>query len=374
MKIPYIKIKQRSEVFFLTKFNAIDLIDSINFHYREPYSDYEKDDIVIKNNKYIESITRKGIDLQSNEEGIQRRLQLERITSIKKYIESNNLNFLPNTVLLSADISKYPELENQVVESEKNEFGEFEFPNNFYFNIIDGQHRLGGLSQVTKELLAEFEIPAIILFNVSIQTAAKLFADINGKQKPVNKSLIYDLYSQIDQENYEEIKIYHTICELLYTSQKSPLYRQIKMLGIGSGSISQAFFIDYAKEAINKTKLKTESTQTISNYLFYYFKAYQSNFPNDWPVPINFKNNNEVDIYAEKTFKINKSQLVKTNGFGAILRAFPEILKIADYKYENFESIVKKQVGKISWTKDSETGTGKALQNNLVEQILNCYK
>lgn len=374
MKIPYIKIKQRGEVFYMTKFQAPILLDHLNFHYRDPYIELEKEEIILKDRKYIETIIKKGIDLASNDEGVQRRLQIERINSIKKFIETDTQSFLPNTVLLSADISKYPELEDRYVNYELSEFGEFEFPDDFLFSIIDGQHRLAGLSQVDKKILEEFEISAIILFNVSKSTAAKLFADINGKQKAVNKSLIYDLYADIDKDSLNDIKRFHSICENLYKSEKSPLFRQIKMLGIGGGAISQAFFIDYVKEAVNKTGLSKHNTQYIFDNLFYYFKAYQESFPEDWPVPLKFYNNKEVDMHAEKVFKINKSQLVKTNGFGAIMKAFPFIYNIAFGDQKKYRELVGKQVGKISWVKKDDSGTGKALQNSLLEEIKKCYK
>ena len=374
MKIPYLKIKQRGEVFYMTKFQAPILLDHLNFHYRDPYIELEKDEIILKDRKYIETIIKKGIDLSSNDEGVQRRLQIERINSIKKFIESDFQSFLPNTVLLSADISKYPELEDQYVDYELNDFGEFEFPDNFLFSIIDGQHRLAGLSQVDKKILEEFEISAIILFNVSKSTAAKLFADINGKQKAVNKSLIYDLYADIDKDILNDIKRFHSICENFYKSEKSPLFRQIKMLGIGGGAISQAFFIDYVKDAVNKTGLSKHNTQYIFDNLFYYFKAYQVTFPEDWPVPLKFYNHKEVDKHAEKVFKENKSQLVKTNGFGAIMKAFPFIYNLALGDHNKYRELVSIQIGRISWIKKQDSGTGKAIQNNLLEEIKKCYK
>jgi DGQHR domain-containing protein len=374
MKIPYIKIKQRGEVFYMTKFQAPILLDHLNFHYRDPYSELEKEEIVLKDRKYIETVIKKGIDLASNDEGVQRRLQIERINSIKKFIENDTQSFLPNTVLLSADISKLPELEDQYVNYELNDFGEFYFPDNFLFSIIDGQHRLAGLSQVEKSILEEFEISAIILFNVSKSTAAKLFADINGKQKAVNKSLIYDLYADIDNDSLNDIRRFHSICENLYRSEKSPLFRQIKMLGIGGGAISQAFFIDYVKEAVNKTGLSKHNTQYIFDNLYFYFKAYQEAFPDDWPVPLKFHSNMEVDSHAEKVFKVNNSQLVKTNGFGAIMKAFPFIYNLALGDYKQYKKLVEKQIGKISWVRKDDSGTGKASQNNLFNEIKKCYK
>lgn len=372
MKVPFIKIKQRSEVFFLAKFKASTLINAINFHFREPYSEFQSEAVLVKNEKYLQDIQKKGIDIVANEEGIQRRLQIDRINGVKAYLQNDETNFLPNTVLISADISNNEELESQIIDAELSEFGEFIFPDNFYFSIIDGQHRLGGMSLLEKNLLNEFEVPAIILFNVSVETAAKLFADINGKQKAVNKSLIYDLYSEVDSENFKEVKKFHNICDLLYKSSKSPLYRQIKMLGIGSGSISQAFFIDYVRDNIQKTSLMKSDVQEIFNHLFYYFKAYQNTFPDDWPVPRNFNNNEELDKHADYVLKVRKSQLVKTNGFGAIMRAFPKINDlISDYK--DYDSLIEKQKGKVSWVNFEATGTGKALQNKILKEILDCY-
>jgi len=373
IQIPYIRVRQRSETFYITRFKASFLLDHINFHYREPYAELSSDNVILKDKAYIAEITQKGIDLRSEVEGVQRRLQVERINSIKKFIESEESNFLPNTVLLSADISSYEDLEEKFAEYENHPFGTMEFPDHFLFSIIDGQHRLAGLSQVRPKLQEEFEIPAVILFNVTKPVAAKLFADINGKQKSVNRSLIYDLYANLSTFDADEIRTFHDICENLYRSQTSPLYRQIKMLGIGSGAISQAFFIDYAKNAINKTSLRGEKVQVIFDNLFLYFRAYQKSFPQDWPVPLEFSSIKEMEEYARVVLKVRNSQLVKTNGFGAILRAFPRIFEIAGEKSSNFLKLIEKQVGRVNWIKPEGAGTGTGYQKNLLDQILKIY-
>lgn len=368
MKIPYIKIRQRGEIFYSSKFKARNLLDHISFHFREPYSKMHSEDYSSKSDKYIESIRKKGIELSSSEEGVQRRLQYERIKSVAEFIRLSESNFLPNSVILSADVSEIKDFEEKYIEYENKDFGEIELPDNFKFSIIDGQHRLAGLTLLEEDILEEFEISAIILLNVSKPTAAKLFADINGKQKAVNKSLIYDLYSEMDEKEFGDIKMFHSICETFYTSKKSPLYKQIKMLGIGSGAISQSFFIDYAKEAVFKTKLKNADIQEIYKELFFYFKAFQKVFPDDWPVPENFNSNFELEEHSNRVLKIRRSQLVKTNGFGAIMRAFPNIYKFSD---GNFKSYLEKVslLKKIKWTTET-TGTGKAFQNKIFEEII----
>ena len=243
IRIPYIKIRQRNEVFFVTKFRSDVLLNYTDFHYREPYTKFQDSNDQTKTAEYIEKIKRQGINLQSNEEGIQRRLQYERIKNISEYLNSDETNFLPNSFLLSANLDEDDSFFDNYLKYENEEIGYFEFPDSIRFSIIDGQHRLAGISLMEYEFQAKMELTVILLFNVSIPTAAKLFSDINGKQKAVNKSLIYDLQDLIGREYQNEIAKYHSICESFYTSKSSPLYKQIKMLGVGSGAISQAFFI-----------------------------------------------------------------------------------------------------------------------------------
>jgi DGQHR domain-containing protein len=372
IEIPYIKIKQRDEIFYVSKLSASFLIKHIDMHFREPYKEYLSEESVIKLEDYINTINKKGIDLKSEPEGIQRRLQISRINDIKEYLESSVSNFFPNSILLSVDVSNMENFINEYSNYENSDVGFFKFPENVRFSVIDGQHRIAGLFQTKDERLQnDFELVVILLFNVSIPTAAKLFSDINGKQKPVNRSLIYDLHSYIDEGDFKEYRKFHKIAYKFYTDENSPLFRQIKMLGIGRGAISQAFFIDYAIDAIKKTDLSSKSDQEIYSQLFYYFRAFQKIFPDDWPVPISPMNYDDRDKYADKILKINKSQLVKTNGFGAIMKLFPEIYQRSDKTSEGYIQTIKKLHNNINWVQDPENpqGTGKQFQKYLMDKM-----
>lgn len=372
IRIPYIKVRQRNEVFFVTKFRSDILLEYTDFHYREPYSKLKYSNDQIKTSEYIEKIKKQGIDLKSNEEGIQRRLQYERIKNIADYLSAESTNFLPNSILLSANLDEDDAFFENYLKYENDEIGYFQFPENVRFSIIDGQHRLAGISLLEKEYQQQMDLTVILLFNVSIPTAAKLFSDINGKQKPVNKSLIYDLQDLIGREYQNQISKYHTICESFYTSSTSPLYKQIKMLGVGSGAISQAFFIDYAMENVNKIdSLKEQYVQGIYDQLFFYFKAFQKTFPEDWPVPLKFENDNQLEVHASQVLKERKSQLVKTNGFGAILRLFPDVFRLAESNFNGYMEIVGRLNGKIKWTNDGSVGTGKGYQDKLLKEMKN---
>lgn len=370
IRIPYIKIRQRNEVFFVTKFRSDVLLNYTDFHYREPYTKFQDSNDQTKTAEYIEKIKRQGINLQSNEEGIQRRLQYERIKNISEYLNTDETNFLPNSFLLSANLDEDDSFFDNYLKYENEEIGYFEFPDSIRFSIIDGQHRLAGISLMDSEFQAKMELTVILLFNVSIPTAAKLFSDINGKQKAVNKSLIYDLQDLIGREYQNEISKYHSICESFYTSKSSPLYKQIKMLGVGSGAISQAFFIDYTMENVNRIDdLKQSDIQSIYDQLFYFFKSFQKTFPDDWPVPLSFENDDELENYSIKVLKEKKSQLVKTNGFGAILRLFPDIYKRSKKDYKSYLEIIEKLKGHIKWTNDGTMGTGKGYQDKLLKEM-----
>lgn len=377
MEIPYISVKQRGEIFFVSRFNANDLKKMANFHFRDPYYKYYNSKKRESYDEYICKIQKQGIELKSSEKGIQRRLQYDRIVDIKNFIEKNNDNFFPSSVLLSIDVSNDESFELKYNKMIEEEVGYFNLDEESIINIIDGQHRLGGIFSCDDNIIETIQIPAIILFNVSVSTAAKLFWDINGKQKPVNKSLVYDLYEDIDESASVELKGYHTICQKLYMDMESPLYRQIKMLGVGDGAISQSFFIDTVKMAIDKTDLKYKDLQEKYSNIFMYFRAFQEIFSEDWPVPLEIEKYSDIllDEYARDVLIVRKSQLAKTNGFGAIMGLFPYVYQKVNADISMYKNVITQLKNKVEWVQSG--GTGKAIQNklrNLMHEILFCCK
>ncbi len=373
MKIPYIKIIQKNEIFYLTKFKFSLLKDKLNFHFREPYSDIniapEKFD------EYLENIKKKGFEITADPEGIQRRLQVSKINKIKKYLEEETDSYFPTAVVLSADVSDDEKFMENYLSIEENDYGLIELSDDIMFQIVDGQHRLAGLFSSDEEIQEDFDIPAVILFNATKHTCAKIFSDINSNQSTVNKSVIYDLYGVMDNSDDESkiIKKIHVICKKMNTASESPLYRHLKMLGIGRGAISQAFFVQSVKSAIKILGWENESQQFIYNALFLYLKAFQRVFPKYWPVLENNKYDSvrEFMNFSDKILKVDKSQILKTNGFGAIMLLFPYVIeKIGRDNCESFSSyleIIEKLEG-INWINDDviSQGTGKKIQKNMM--------
>lgn len=373
MEIPFIKVKQKSEVFYICKMNALDLKKYTDFEFRDPYYEYKNDKDRAKDYKYISSFHKKGIFINSKEKSSQRKLQPEKVSSIKRFIEENEINFFPNSILLSLNIRE-DENDPNIAILEEQEIGTINIDEKYRFNVIDGQHRLAGIFESDSKLIDEFEIPVVLLIDVSVSYATKIFLDINENQTSVNKSLVYDLYESIEDESVYDIRKIHAVCQKFYKSKKSPLYKQIKMLGVGSGAISQAFFIDSVIDSLKQTHLFDKTTQDIYTELFNYFRAYQRTFQEDWPVILVENKNEELykdhteESYADKVLKINKSQLVKTTGFGGIMMAFPDIYKIKCQNNISYIDLIVNLKGKINWRESY--GTGKSAQKEISKKIL----
>ena len=63
--------------------------------------------------------------------------------------------------------------------------------------LIDGQHRVAGLAEAMEanEDLKYLDLPVAIYSNLTTQECADIFLAINTEQKPVHRSLVFDLYA-----------------------------------------------------------------------------------------------------------------------------------------------------------------------------------
>lgn len=159
------KVVQGGTSFFLTKLTARTLAD----------------------------ITYASVRGQDDEEGaVQRILSTRRISSIADFATS--VGHFPNSIVLnwintSKKISiKGDELEIPIVSRSA--------------QLIDGQHRVEGLRTAIekKPSISKLEIPVAIYQNLSTAECANIFLSINTEQKPVPRSLVYDLYGVADAE------------------------------------------------------------------------------------------------------------------------------------------------------------------------------
>jgi len=204
--------------------------------------------------------------------------------------------------------------------------------------IVDGQHRFYGLNQFydklkdgpKKDKVKEFEFITTFLVGLDPYEVGQVFATINFTQKPVNRSLYYDIFGSIpDARN--EIKLAHDLALHLNNNSDSPLKDMIKMLGKGYGLISQAFFVREMEKLFKGVwnDLFTDYQEGGSEYkkipqfMRIYLECIEETYSYAWP---NFiRQENEKYIYSSFSYDYI---LCKTTGLGAFFRLINEIYPI----------------------------------------------
>lgn len=136
-------------------------------------------------------------------EGTQRELQLKRLSAIADYINRDDAAF-PNTIILAANFRR----DNSLIEDEdaadgysrrwyieeKNGVTHLTIPSEEQLAaVIDGQHRLFAFAEASRTR-ESMELICSVFLDLPRPYQAQLFATINSTQKPVDKSLTYELF------------------------------------------------------------------------------------------------------------------------------------------------------------------------------------
>lgn len=211
----------------------------------------------------------RGVD---DEEGaVQRPLSKRRIANIKDYILQGNTffnSFILNWTEDAAEVAlESGEISFDLIASAA--------------QAIDGQHRLAGLEDAMAEdsKVGNRTVIVTLCIGLTTQQAATIFLNINTEQRPVPKSLLYDLFGEVGNDPKHAINRARDIAESLNDDANSPLYRLIKFPGSprGVGKIELSTFVTALKKGLEpdgefaKRNLKSLEHQTavVSNY----FKA-----------------------------------------------------------------------------------------------------
>ena len=163
----------------------------------------------------------------SEEGAVQRVLNKKRIESIKDFILAGNMFF--NSFIL-----------NWTNEENKPKLAETEISIPLVLSsaqMIDGQHRLAGLKAAIGEnsSIADKEILVSLCIGLTTKKAATIFLNINSEQRPVPKSLIYDLFGEVETDADHVINRANDIAHELNENKESPFYKRIKYPGTPRG-------------------------------------------------------------------------------------------------------------------------------------------
>jgi DGQHR domain-containing protein len=241
---------------------------------------------------------------EEREQPYQRFLDEKRSVQIARYLEQPSA-LLPNSIILAVNIDLD---EADVVLKKDGDTVEISLPRTPNSAIIlDGQHRVAAFNYLPSAILAEFQVVVTFLVGVPFYQQAELFATINGKQKAVNKSIIYDLFGYAPIGGNKEERLYEGlmavarfcshVTRILNTVDESPWKKKIKMRGPGDdGVISQAAVAEYMSALVEPKTLskrlrilpllfeffKDSSPAACAAVLILYLRAIQTALPDVW--------------------------------------------------------------------------------------------
>lgn len=259
IEVPAIKIEQRPPV--LSKNN--------NF-----LNEYDFFIFILSSEKLLKIA--KFLSRRDSPIGIQRIHKEDRDKEIGQFITSEH-PFFPNTIIINIPFeykTDFYDDKTKVLRFRTEEQSAY---------VIDGQHRLRAFaSKYSKGVNLDLVVAAY--FGLELPTVAEIFTRINYYQKPVSKSLVYDLLDfNIDPE-FAKYKKAHEIVAILNSKIGSPFYGIIKMLGIGTGFISQAAFVEALTTKFKIIELFGEkySKEEIILIIDSYFNAIKKSFADKW--------------------------------------------------------------------------------------------
>lgn len=289
------------------------------------------------------NIRDKKAQFQSSKEFYQRRVDSKRSSEIKEFILKSILSeknggqlatLFPTSMILA--LSTDDDTSGNSIKGISEDDCTLELSSNANVFIVDGQHRMMGMINLYDELsrrsdmnnensnyvlkyLERYKFNCTILVNFDLWEQGQVFVNVNFKQKPVNKSLYYEIFGSEYRENEtdwnrNQIYISHNITLKLNEHQQSPYYQHVKMLGTGKGYVSQAFVVESLQRHFKRgglwyfdpdsTTVSNVNTDDYAIELISFFVAIKELFKKFWP-----KNDEDKGTI-----------ICKTTGFGAWVR------------------------------------------------------
>jgi DGQHR domain-containing protein len=178
--------------------------------------------------------------IASSEKAYQRQIIRRKIDELVQYYEqcrqARDLPSIPGAVIISCD----EPLKFEPVEDDS-PLGTLKVPEREgILRAIDGQHRLLALhADIDRFGSDRFTVPAVIFDRLTEDHVVQMFVTINAKHTRLNASHLVSLSGRQLYRD-ENLAAAHDVVRALNDREDSPLYGEIKLLGVGSGRVAQA--------------------------------------------------------------------------------------------------------------------------------------
>jgi len=283
--IPALKVKQFGVEFYQTAFTSIDIQKLVKFEVLSYSSTAEGDKKKAAKKMAInwELLERR---IGQSEAAFQRPMIRKKIRELVQYYsecrEAQNLPAIPGAVIMITErrldfsfMGKNPSVGMLQIPEEPG-----------ILRCLDGQHRLLALS-AEAEKDVEIDVPAVLFDTLDPRQTVELFVTINAKHTRLNPSHLISLAGRrLYADPHQALA--HDIIRRLDEEEDSPLHREIKILGVGKGRVSQASLADEmvdlfsAIEKIGGKDRFKEFEGHGARFFVNYFKAILAVFPKAW--------------------------------------------------------------------------------------------
>src|ERR1700704_160927 len=178
--------------------------------------------------------------IASSDKAYQRQIIRKKIDELVQYYEqcrqARDLPSIPGAVIISCD----EKLSFQAVDSDAR-VGVLRVPEREgILRAIDGQHRLLALhADIERFEGEEFAVPAIIFDRLPEDHVVQMFVTINAKHTRLNASHLVSLSGRQLYRD-DNLATAHDVVRALNDREDSPLYDEIKLLGVGRGHVALA--------------------------------------------------------------------------------------------------------------------------------------
>ncbi len=224
--------------------------------------------------------------IASSDKAYQRQIIRKKIDELVQYYEqcrqARDLPSIPGAVIISCD----EKLSFQAADGDSR-VGILKVPEREgILRAIDGQHRLLALhADIERFRDEDFSVPAIIFDRLPEDHVVQMFVTINAKHTRLNASHLVSLSGRQLYRD-EALATAHDVVRALNDREDSPLYDEIKLLGVGRGKVAQAPLAQELKKLFADggafTGRKGDMHEEAKKFFVNYFKQIALVFQGAW--------------------------------------------------------------------------------------------
>jgi len=259
IRVPFVQTKQHGKSFFITSLSAADIVR-------------------------VSYVARRGVDEEQG--AVQRLLNPVRITSIRDFVLAGG--FFPTSIVLNwTDKATAPKVQS-------NQLLLLRAPKSA--QIIDGQHRVIGLSAAIEKrpALANFQVPVSLYSGLTTKECADIFLSINTEQKPVHRSLVFDLYKVASDYVVDPAALRAgDLASELNENRSSPYFGFIKFPGasVGQKGLALSTIVSTVKPLVEEKgvfeQVGLSELQMQTQFLMNFFNVLRNAYGAEWESPSN---------------------------------------------------------------------------------------